>query len=177
MRIISGTHKGIRIPVPKRFKARPTTDFAKEALFNILANHFNFGELDVLDLFSGTGSIGYEFASRGARKVDMVEINSQYAGFIESKAGSMGFEHIRVIQDDVFRVLSVLGSIYDLVFADPPYYLEELETIPDAVFKAGILVPGGWFILEHGKKHVFNNHEHYKEIRKYGSVHFTIFVC
>jgi 16S rRNA (guanine(966)-N(2))-methyltransferase RsmD len=176
LRIISGTHKGKYIPVPKHFRARPTTDFAKEALFNILANYFDFTELAVLDLFSGTGSIGYEFASRGARKVDMVEVNPRYAGFIKTNAEKMGFEKIEVYRQDVFHTLYDLGSTYDIVFADPPYYLEELDTIPDKVFEAGILEQDGWFILEHGKNHSFNNHKNYKELRKYGSVHFSIFV-
>ena len=175
MRIISGTHKGTYIAVPKHFKARPTTDFAKEALFNILANYFDFEGISVLDLFSGTGSIGYEFASRGAGHVDMVEINSRYAGFIQARAESLGFENIRVFQKDVFRVLPVLDSTYDLVFADPPYIMEEIASLPDAVFGAGILGPGGWFILEHGKNHSFNSHKYYKELRRYGSVHFSIF--
>ncbi len=176
MRIISGTHKGTYIPVPKHFKARPTTDFAKEALFNILANYFDFNELAVLDLFSGTGSIGYEFASRGARQVDMVEINPRYAGFIRSKALSMGFGNIEVYHKDVFRILPSLISKYDIIFADPPYFLEGLETVPDSVFMAEILVSDGWFILEHGKKHNFNSHDNFKEIRRYGSVHFSVFV-
>ncbi|MBL7110674.1 MAG: RsmD family RNA methyltransferase [Bacteroidales bacterium] len=175
MRIISGTHKGTYIPVPKQFKARPTTDFAKEALFNILANYFDFEELSVLDLFAGTGSIGYEFASRGARQVDMVEINSRYADFIKSKAASMGFENIEVYHRDVSRILPAMVSKYDLIFADPPYFLEDLEKIPDAVFKAEILESDGWFILEHGKKHNFNNHDQFKEMRRYGSVNFSIF--
>jgi 16S rRNA (guanine966-N2)-methyltransferase len=176
LRIISGSHKGTYIPVPKNFKARPTTDFAKEALFNILANYFDFEELAVLDLFAGTGSIGYEFASRGARKVDMVEINSRYAGFIQSKASGLNFPNIRVFQKDVFQVLPLLDSKYDIIFADPPYFLEDLDKIPGLVLEGGILESGGWFILEHGKKHSFNDLEGYKELRKYGSVHFSIFV-
>ena len=175
MRIISGTHKGTYIPVPKHFKARPTTDFAKEALFNILANYFDFEELAVLDLFAGTGSIGYEFASRGATQVDMVEINSRYADFIQSKVSAMKFENIHVFQKDVFRILPELISKYDLIFADPPYFLEDLDKIPGEVLKADILESDGWFILEHGHKHSFNSHEKFKEIRRYGSVHFSIF--
>jgi 16S rRNA (guanine966-N2)-methyltransferase len=175
LRIISGTHKGKYIPVPTHFKARPTTDFAKEGLFNILANYFDFEGLVVLDLFAGTGSIGYEFASRGARQVDMVEINSRYADFIRSNSASMGFENLEVYHKDVFRILPAMVSKYDLIFADPPYFLEGLEKIPDAVFNAGILEPDGWFILEHGNKHNFNNHDHFREIRRYGSVHFSFF--
>ena len=166
MRIISGTHRGTYIPVPKHFEARPTTDFAKEALFNILANSFDF---------EGTGSIGYEFASRGATQVDMIEINSRYADFIQSKVSAMKFENIHVFQKDVFRILPELISKYDLIFADPPYLLEDLDKIPDEVLRADILESDGWFILEHGHKHSFNSHEKFKEIRRYGSVHFSIF--
>ena len=176
MRIISGKHKGTHIPVPKNFKARPTTDFAKEALFNILANYFDFKGLSVLDLFSGTGSIGYEFSSRDAGHVDMVEINPRYAGFIRATAERMGFDGIRIFQKDVFNILPVLKDRYDIIFADPPYYLEDLAKIPDAVFSAGLLAEDGWFILEHGKKHSFSNHKNFKELRRYGSVHFSIFV-
>jgi 16S rRNA (guanine966-N2)-methyltransferase len=175
LRIISGTHRGTYIPVPKHFKARPTTDFAKEGLFNILANYFDFEELVMLDLFAGTGSIGYEFASRGARQVDMVEINSRYADFIQSKVSAMEFENIHVFQNDAFRILPELISKYDLIFADPPYFLEDLDKIPDAVFEADILQSDGWFILEHGNTNSFNSHDQFKELRRYGSVHFSIF--
>jgi len=175
LRIISGTHRGTYIPVPKNFKARPTTDFAKEGLFNILANHFDFEELTVLDLFAGTGSIGYEFASRGARRVDMVENNFRYARFIRDHLDKLKFENVHVFQKDVFRILPELGSKYDLIFADPPYFLDNLDKIPGLVLEARILDTDGWFIFEHGKNHSFNSHECYKELRKYGNVHFSFF--
>jgi len=175
LRIISGTHKGTYIPVPKNFKARPTTDFAKEGLFNILANYFDFEDITVLDLFAGTGSIGYEFASRGARHVDMIEINHRYAKFILTQLDKLKFENVQVFQKDVFRILPSLGSKYDLIFADPPYFLEDLDKIPDMVLEAEILESDGWFIFEHGRNHRFNDHKNYKELRKYGNVHFSFF--
>lgn len=175
MRIISGEHKGRRIPVPGSFKARPTTDFAKEALFNILANYFDFGSIGILDLFSGTGSISYEFASRGAERVDLVEINPRYSGFIKKTSQNLGLNQVRIYKGDVFRFLPRLRNTYDIIFADPPYDLNNIPDIPDLIFKYKILSDEGWFILEHGKNLDFSGHLHFRELRRYGSVHFSIF--
>jgi 16S rRNA (guanine(966)-N(2))-methyltransferase RsmD len=175
LRIISGENKGRRIPVPGNFKARPTTDFAKEALFSILANYFDFKEIAVLDLFSGTGSISYEFASRGAEKVDLVEINPRYSAFIKKTVQALGLKNIKIYTGDVFRIIPRIKTNYDLVFADPPYDLKSIPEIPELIFRHKLLSDEGWFILEHGRNLDFSVHEHFRELRRYGSVHFSIF--
>lgn len=175
MRIISGENKGRRIPVPRNFKARPTTDFAKEALFNIIANYFNFESIKVLDLFSGTGSIGYEFASRGADMVDMVEINKRYSDFIRQTVQRLGLKQIHIYTSDVFRAIPRIKSKYDIIFADPPYDLDNIPEIPQLIFDHTILAEDGWLILEHGRNLNFSENVHFKELRRYGSVHFSIF--
>ena len=175
MRIISGTYKGRYIPVPRSFKARPTTDFAREGLFNVLANTYDFNGLMVLDLFAGTGSIGLEFASRGATHVDMVEKDPGTTEFLERTTVQLGMENVRVIRSDVTRYLRQCRMRYDLVFADPPYGIEIIPSLPDLVLNAGILVEDGWFILEHGKNNSFVHHPRFQELRRYGSVHFSIF--
>lgn len=175
MRIISGEHKGRRIEPGKSFKARPTTDFAKENLFNVLSNYFDFNELSVLDLFSGTGSISFEFASRGSSPVDSVEVNAKYHAFIRKTTTELGLTHLRAIRADVFQFLKHTINRYDVVFADPPYEMNEIEQLPHLVFTRNLLKPGGWFIMEHGKEHDFSEHARFREIRRYGSVHFSIF--
>ncbi len=175
MRIISGEHKGRRLNPGKSFKARPTTDFAKENLFNVLNNYFDFEDLSVLDLFSGTGSIAYEFSSRGSRQVDAVEVNVKYHAFIRKTAGELGFSNLRAIRADVFQFLNHTQNEYDLIFADPPYEMKELDQLPDQVFGHDLLKPGGWFIMEHGREHDFSDYPRFRELRKYGSVHFSIF--
>jgi 16S rRNA (guanine(966)-N(2))-methyltransferase RsmD len=174
VRIISGKYKGRYIPVRKNFSARPTTDFAKENLFNIIQNYFNFEELTVLDLFAGTGSIGYEFASRGAC-VDLIEIDYRSIQFIKSTIDTLKLSNIRPYRADFFKVIHKLDTKYDIIFADPPYQLQSIPSIPDLIFNNNLLKPGGWFILEHSKKHSFEQHSRFKEIRKYGSVNFSIF--
>ena len=175
MRIISGTYKGRYIPVPRSFRARPTTDFAREGLFNVLANTYDFNDLMVLDLFAGTGSIGLEFASRGAARVDMVEINARTTSFLQRTTRQLGIENVRIIRGDVSKYLMQCRTSYDLVFADPPYDLEIIPSLPELVLNAEILVEDGWFILEHGKENSFAHHPQFQELRKYGSVHFSIF--
>jgi 16S rRNA (guanine966-N2)-methyltransferase len=175
VRIISGEYKGRRIPVPGNFKARPTTDFAREALFNIIANYFNFQRIKVLDLFSGTGSIGYEFASRGAEIVDLVEINRRYSDFIKKTVRDLDLEQVHIYTDDVFRLMPRIKNKYNIIFADPPYDLNDIPEIPGLIFDNNLLLKDGWFILEHGRRHDFSDHDHFKELRKYGSVHFSIF--
>lgn len=175
MRIISGKYKGRHIPVRKNFSARPTTDFAKENLFNILNNQFDFEELEVLDLFSGTGSISYEFASRECLKVVSIEKDFRSFDFIRKTIAEMKFDSIKAIKSDVFKFLQKCNDSFDIVFADPPYDLGNLDTIPEEVFKAKILKPEGWLVLEHGKKHQFNDNQHLIDVRSYGSVQFSIF--
>lgn len=175
MRIISGTHKGRRIEPPTNLKARPTTDFAKEGLFNILNNITEIEGVDTLDLFSGSGSISYEFASRGAASVTSIEMNRIHANFIKSTATKLGFSNIRQMQADVFAFINSCGAQYDLIFADPPYALKEIPTIPDLILNKGMLKEGGLLVLEHGRDNNFANHPRYVDERCYGSVHFSFF--
>lgn len=176
MRIIGGTLKGKTIDPPAGFKARPTTDFAREALFNVLDSAYEFDGLQVLDLFGGTGAISYEFISRGAGRVWTVEMNPLHASFISSMARRLGIaDRLTAVRHNVFEFLPLCREKFDIVFADPPYALEDLQTLPDKVFAAGILHPDGWFILEHGDEHSFADHPHFLREKKYGRVHFSFF--
>ena len=161
--------------MPRSFKARPTTDFAKEGLFNVLANTYDFNDLMVLDLFAGTGSIGLEFASRGAARVDMVEIDSRTTKYLQRMTRQLGMENIRVIRSDVTKYIRQCRTPYDLVFADPPYDLDIIPELPELVLNTNVLAEDGWFILEHGKNNSFVYHPQFHELRKYGMVHFSIF--
>lgn len=176
MRIISGSYRGRQITPPRNFKARPTTDFAKESLFNVLNNHFDYENLEVLDLFSGTGSISYEFASRGARSVMAVELDSDHNKFIRQTAEKLDFDQIKVIRGDAFAFIKRPFQSFDLIFADPPYDLAGIEKLPDEIFRTTILSPGGWFILEHGSRLSFTAHPNFFQHRSYGSVNFSIFL-
>ena len=175
MRIISGTYRGKVISPPKNFKARPTTDFAKEGLFNILNNIIDFPEIKVLDLFSGTGSIGFEFASRGADFVEMVEKNHHHYEFIRDTIQKLGMNNARVIKTDVFTYIDHIKQSFNLVFADPPYDMEGVETLPGKILPSGILQPSGLFILEHSKKAEFSSFPDFFDARTYGGVHFSFF--
>jgi 16S rRNA (guanine966-N2)-methyltransferase len=175
VRIIGGTYGGRKIEVSKGFDSRPTTDFAKEALFNIIGNHFDYEAIRVLDLFSGTGSISFEFASRGCPEIDLVDSNNRSVAFISKVAGNLGMKGIHTVRMDVFRFIDICRKQYDIVFADPPYELKNLDQIPDLVLKRQLVLTGGWLILEHGKTHSFKNHPAFHEERNYGSVHFTFF--
>jgi 16S rRNA (guanine966-N2)-methyltransferase len=175
MRIISGTYRGKRINPPKSFKARPTTDFSKEGLFNILMNNFDLEELDVLDLFSGTGGISYEFVSRGARSVVAIEKEHAHYSFIRNTCQELEMDMVNVIRGDVFRYLKRPYQSFDIIFADPPYDHPLLDTLPDLIFSTEILAKEGTFILEHPGDHSFTSHNHFSEHRKYGGVNFTFF--
>lgn len=175
MRIISGKYKGRMIHPPKRLPVRPTTDFAKESLFNILNNQIDFESTKVLDLFCGTGNIAYEFISRGCPDITCIDINYECCNFVKKTFQELSAENAKVIKMNVFSFLKNNLSRYDLVFADPPYDLPELKTIPDLVFENKMLNEGGIFILEHGEYNDFTLHPHFKEHRKYGNVNFTFF--
>ncbi|NOQ27703.1 MAG: methyltransferase domain-containing protein [Bacteroidales bacterium] len=175
MRIVSGKYKGRHIRPPKNFKARPTTDFAKENLFNILNNNFDFTELSVLDLFSGTGSISYEFASRECLSVVSVESNFKHQIFIRKTIEELGLPNVKTIKSDAFRYVKFCKDKFDIVFADPPYDLKEIESIPGFIFEQQILKENGWIIVEHGDKTNFSKHNGFVETRKYGGVNFSIF--
>ena len=175
MRIITGKYKGRRFDVPKTFKARPTTDFAKENIFNVLSGYIDFDGADALDLFSGTGSISLELLSRGCRQVVSVEADRDHYNFIRQCLKKLGDDGVVAIRGDVFRFLKSCHQQYDFIFADPPYALKELATLPDAVLERGILKEDGIFVLEHGKEYDFSGHPRYFEHRSYGSVNFTLF--
>ncbi len=175
MRIISGIYGGRRLSPPKNITARPTTDFAKESLFNLLNNRLDFEGIDVLDLFAGTGGIGIECVSRGAREVTAVEIAHVQQNWIISCCRQLGIKNLSVIRGDVFKFLSACRTKYDLIFADPPYALEELPTLPDVILERGILKEEGWLVIEHGKDTDFTSHPRHVETRTYGSVHFSFF--
>ena len=175
MRIISGIYGGRRLSPPKNITARPTTDFAKESLFNLLNNRLDFEGIDVLDLFAGTGGIGIECVSRGAREVTAVDIAHVQQNWIISCCRQLGIKNLSVIRGDVFKFLSACRTKYDLIFADPPYALEELPTLPDVILERGILKEDGWLVIEHGKDTDFTSHPRHVETRTYGSVHFSFF--
>jgi len=175
MRIIGGRLKGRLIEPPAGYAARPTTDFAREGLFNILGNEYEFEDLQVLDLFGGTGAIAYEFASRGAARVYCVEMSRENASFIKREADRLGLSNVTMVRDNVFDFIPLCHEKFDIVFADPPYALEGLEGIPDKIFQKEILHPDCYFILEHGGEHNFQSHPHFVKERVYGRVHFTFF--
>ena len=175
MRIIRGSHRGRQIYPPATLPVRPTTDFAKEGLFNILEHTFEFDGLDVLDLFAGTGSITYEFASRGCRNVLAVDHNQRCTSFIAETAKGMKMSNIRVVKTDVFRFLGGLKSKFSLVFADPPYSHENIALLPELILKKEILHPDGWLILEHPGSYDFSDEPFFLKHRKYGEVNFSFF--
>ncbi len=175
MRIISGSHKGKTIVAPKSLPVRPTTDFAKEALFNILENNFEMDELHVLDLFSGTGNISYEFASRGAKMITSVDLNFNCFNFIKKVAKELDLAAIQVFKADVFKFLCKHSQQYDFIFADPPYDLKNINEIAQLVFDNSLLKEHGWLIVEHDKRTDLKNHPNYVQTRKYGNVNFSIF--
>ena len=176
MRIISGIYGKRRFDIPKNFKARPTTDFAKENLFNVLNNLIDWTEGPVaLDLFSGTGSIGFEFLSRGCSKVVCVEKEAGHHAFIKKVAKELKTNDLISIRGDAFTYLSGMRRPVDINFADPPYALSELSEIPDLIFSKKLLNENGWLILEHPSGHSFKKHPAFSQQRVYGSVNFSLF--
>ncbi len=175
MRIVGGTLKGRTIMPPAGYQARPTTDFAKEGLFNTLTNEVDFSEVSVLDLFSGTGSISLELVSRGCSRVISVELDRDHHRFIQDCMKKLNDQTCIPIRGDVFRFLKSCKQQFDFIFADPPYALKELATLPDVVFERQLLKEEALFVLEHGKDYDFSNHPHFVEHRQYGSVNFTLF--
>lgn len=176
MRIIGGELKGRRFMPPTNLQARPTTDMAKESLFNILNNMIDFEETTVLDMFGGTGGISLEFASRGSSNIVTIEKNAINHAFIKKTIKELGVEDkINLIKGDTFKFASSTGGKWDLIFADPPYDLKELPEIPELIFSKGLLAEGGIFILEHPKEYHFEDNAHFMEHRNYGHVNFTFF--
>jgi len=175
LRIISGKYKGRIISPPKNFKARPTTDRAKESLFNILNNRIDFEGIMVLDLFSGTGSIGFEFASRGAKSVEMVDLNFKHIEHLKKSVKELSMNNVKVRRADFFQYINKNNSLFDIIFADPPYDMDGFEKVPELILKSGILQEDGIFIMEHPKQIEFNSLEGFKEQRNYGGVNFSFF--
>lgn len=175
MRIVSGRFKGKHFTPPSGFNARPTTDFAKEGLFNIILNNFDFEEIEVLDLFAGTGSISFEFASRGVDHIDLVELNLKHLKFISKVKEDLGLKNIHTIKGNAFQYIKSCNYKYDIIFADPPYEIQGVDIIPDLVFEKEILKEDGWLILEHSGNYKFETYPRFFQERKYGNVHFSIF--
>jgi 16S rRNA (guanine(966)-N(2))-methyltransferase RsmD len=177
MRIITGRYKGRHFDIPRSFKARPTTDFAKENIFNVLTQYVDFDGATALDLFSGTGSISLELLSRGCQQVVSVEMDRDHHRFIQECLKKLDTKACIPIRGDVFRFLKSCKQQYDFIFADPPYALKELPEIPDLVIGRQLLKDGGIFVFEHGKDYDFSNHPHFLEHRSYGSVNFSLFTA
>ena len=200
MRIITGKYKGRHFDIPRTFKARPTTDFAKENIFNVLTQYIDFEGAEALDLFSGTGSITLELLSRGCSHVVSVELDRDHHRFIQDCFTKLGWKveggrwkentsATDITNDgilpppstpllqrgDVFRYIKSCKQQFDFIFADPPYALKELPTITSLIFERGLLKDDGIFVFEHGKDHDFSDDPHFVEHRSYGSVNFSIF--
>lgn len=175
MRIISGQYKGRAINPPRNLRARPTTDFAKENLFNVLGNLVDFEACDVLDLFSGTGSISYEFASRGVRSVISVEINSVHHNFIRRTAADLGIKNLYAVKANAFLYLRSATKKFDIIFSDAPYDLEGAEEVIRLVFEEDLLTEEGFLVFEHSKGKDFSDHPNFWQQRSYGSVQFSFF--
>ena len=158
MRIITGQYKGRHFDIPRSFKARPTTDFAKENIFNVLQGYIDFEDTSALDLFAGTGSISLELVSRGCSRVISVEADRDHANFIRQCFQKLGEDKDILIRGDVFRFLKTCKQKFDFIFADPPYALKELPQIPDLVLNGDYLNEGGIFFFEHGKDYDFSEH-------------------
>lgn len=179
MRVITGKYKGRHFDIPRTFKARPTTDFAKENIFNVLIQYVDLDGAQALDLFAGTGSITLEMLSRGCSQVVSVEMDRDHHRFIQECVKKIlpqqAEQGASILRMDVFRFLKSCHQQFDLIFADPPYALPQLPTIPDLVFEKNLLKPDGLFVFEHGKDHDFSQHPHFLEHRAYGSVNFSLF--
>ncbi len=175
MRIISGNLKGRRLQVPSNLPVRPTTDFARTGIFNVMANHFDFGEVRVLDLFSGTGGMTFEFISRGCGSIEAVDNNYHCVKFIRDTAVKFGVENVKVHKAAASAFMRNTEQQYDIIFADPPYNRLEILHLPMLAFERNLVAPGGWFILEHQSVHDLKGMPHYKDKRVYGNVGFSIF--
>ncbi len=175
MRIISGKNKGRQIIAPKNLPVRPTTDFAKESLFNILNNLVVLADTDVLDLFAGTGNISYEFASREGKTITAIDNNRNCVQFIKQTAARLNYENIDTIQSDYMSFINNVHEKWDVIYADPPYNMEGIENIPQLIFDNEVLNADGFFILEHNKSIDFLEHPNFYDHRHYGKVNFTFF--
>lgn len=178
MRIISGLHKGRKISPPAKMPhTRPTTDMAKEGLFNIISNNLDITSLKTLDIFGGTGSITFELASRGAESLAIIEKDAAMHEFIKKTAAMLLLDNVKAIKMDAFQFLKGAADKYDLIFADPPYAMPEIHKIPELIFSNNLLNAGGWFILEHTYSNDFKKLPNFKTERNYGSTIFSIFTA
>lgn len=178
MRIIGGTYGGRRFTPPSRMPhTRPTTDMAREGLFNILQNAVSLQGIKTLDLFAGTGAISYELASRGAAEMTLVEKDARQVAFIQQTATALQLSGLQIQRTDVFSFLRQCTDRFDLIFAGPPYRLPDLDQLPTLVFERPILKPGGWFILEHTAAHRFDDTPYFSRKKNYGTTLFSIFIA
>jgi 16S rRNA (guanine966-N2)-methyltransferase len=175
MRIIGGKLRGLRLNPPKNLPVRPTTDLAKEALFNILQNQMEFEGIKVLDLFCGTGNISLEFASREAEKVIAVDRSIHCINYVKDTARQHRLDQIKTYKTDVFKFLEIETEQFDLIFADPPYDMNRIPELPKVIFEKGLLLPGGLLIVEHQSMQNLSNHPAFVEQRKYGHSSFSFF--
>ncbi|CAN5523561.1 16S rRNA (guanine(966)-N(2))-methyltransferase RsmD [soil metagenome] len=175
MRIISGTLKGRNIIAYGNLPVRPTTDFAKTGLFNILNNYFDFENVSVLDLFCGIGSISLEFASRGSKQVTCVDDHAGCLGFIKECAEKFSLAAISTMKADAFKYIEKLDKKYDIIFADPPFDSTETDRLPDLVLEKKLLNQDGWLIVEHQSKRVLKSIAQPWQVRKYGNCTFSIY--
>jgi 16S rRNA (guanine966-N2)-methyltransferase len=177
MRIISGIYGGRKINPPANMPyTRPTTDIAKEGLFNIIQNNLDIEGLKTLDLFGGTGSISYELASRGAADLSIVEKDTNMYDFIKKTAASLSLENFKLIKSDVFKFIEGCTDQYDFIFAGPPYALGTIDDLPKKIFEKKLLNPKGWFVLEHTPRNDYKNFDYYHSERNYGTTIFSIFI-
>lgn len=175
MRIIRGKYGRRRFDVPNNITARPTTDFARENIFNVIENLIDLEGISALDLFAGTGAISFELLSRGCASVTAVEKAATQYNFIRKVAGILDDPALHVVRGDALRFIDGARSSYDLIFADPPYDMPGFGEIPSKVLESKLVAPGTLFIMEHSKKYDFSNLPHFLEHRVYGSVNFSIF--
>jgi 16S rRNA (guanine(966)-N(2))-methyltransferase RsmD len=175
MRIVSGKYKSRRFDVPKSFKARPTTDFAKENLFNVIGNMIDLEGLTALDLFAGTGSISFELLSRGCKEVVCVEKDAAHHAFIKKVKTELRDENLVLLKIDAFKYIETTSQIFDFIFADPPYALKDLAKIPELVLSHNLIKEGGIFVMEHPQEYDFSSLPLFLQKRVYGAVNFSIF--
>jgi 16S rRNA (guanine966-N2)-methyltransferase len=176
MRIIGGKHGGRRFHPPTQMPARPTTDMAKEGLFNIIQNNLDIEELSTLDLFGGTGSISYELASRGCENLTLVEQDHQTVQFIKKTILELQFTGFQVLKMDVFTYIRNCTTSFDFIFAGPPYALKNIDDIPKLIFEKHMLKPGGWFVLEHTPRNNYEAFPYFSRAKNYGTTIFSIFI-
>ncbi len=177
MRIIGGELGGRKINPPNKMPyTRPTTDIAREGLFNIIENNLEISQLKTLDLFGGTGSISYELASRGAADQTIVEKDVQMYEFIKDTTKQLGLESLKVVKSDVFKFINQCTEQFDFIFAGPPYAMTNIDDLPKLIFEKKILKPKGWFVLEHTPRNEYKKFPFYKTERNYGTTIFSIFV-